>query len=360
MRHPRLTALLCAAVPLLAGCVSRGPDAIPVDRFNYNAAIANSMQEQLLLNIVRMRYGEAPFFLDVASVVQQYSRTARADAAGFGVFNGVTSDGQIGAGVSGTLSETPTITYRPIVGAELVNQLVQPIPPSVVIILMAHGWDAREIMLITVERLNDLRNPFSSGASMLDAQTRQAFLTALNQIAYLQMRAGLRVRALPASEGGGYTLRVTTPADEPADTAAIRRKFRELLDIDVDAVTTEIVSSPRSERHQIAVETRSVMSILAEISRDIQTPQRDIDSGRAYPGRPDSPVSVVKILAAEERPSDAYIAVRYRDSWFYVPDTDLQTKRVFALLQMLLAVQTSPEKSLAPLITVGAGGAGGG
>lgn len=355
MRSALLRAFLFASTFAFAGCASRGPEVIPIDRFNYNASIANSMQEQLLLNIVRMRYGEAPFFLDVASVVQQYSRTGRVDANGLAIFNG-SADGQAGIGFTGAISETPTITYRPIVGAELVNQLVQPIPPSVVIILMAHGWDAREIMLITVERLNDLRNPLSSGASMMDLKAREDFLTVLNQIAFLQVRAGLRVRAVPKDEGGGFTLRTMPGANESPDVAALRKQFREILDIDQDATFTDIVSSPRSARNQIAIETRSVMSILAEISRDIRAPETDIQSGRAYPGRAEGSLSMVKIMCAPERPDDAYIAVEYRGTWFYVPDTDLQTKRVFALLQMLLAVQTSPERSLAPLITVGAGG----
>lgn len=360
VRRVRIRAAWCGAaavgaVALTPGRASRGPTVIPVDRFNYNASIAHSMQEQLLLNIVRMRYGEAPFFLDVASVVQQYSRQIRADATGLAIFNG-SSDGQAGLGVSGTMSETPTITYRPILGSELVNQLVQPIPASVVIILMAHGWEARELLLVAVERLNDLRNPLSAGVSIRDIKQREDFLTVLDQLTLVQTRTGLRVRAIPTGEGGGFTLRAMPPSTEDPDIAEARRRFRELLDIDQDATFTEVVTSPRTEGHQIAIETRSVMSILSVISRDIAAPAHDVEAGRAYPGRVEDDLSLVRITSSQERPADAYISVRYRGTWFSVPDDDMQTKRVFALLQMLLAVQTAPERSLAPLITVGAGG----
>ncbi|MBX3352597.1 MAG: hypothetical protein KF684_06655 [Phycisphaeraceae bacterium] len=98
------------------------------------------------------------------------------------------------------------------------------------------------------------------------------------------------------------------------------------------------------------------MSILSVISRDIAAPAHDVEAGRAYPGRVEDDLSLVRITSSQERPADAYISVRYRGTWFSVPDDDMQTKRVFALLQMLLAVQTAPERSLAPLITVGAGG----
>ena len=60
--------VLLAAVALglgLVACVSTGPQTIARDRFDYGAAIADSSREQLLLNIVRLRYLEAPVFLEV-------------------------------------------------------------------------------------------------------------------------------------------------------------------------------------------------------------------------------------------------------------------------------------------------------
>jgi hypothetical protein len=75
--RPVLVAAVCWS---LIGCVSIGPRTIPRDRFDYGTAIADSRKEQLLLNIVRLllnivplRYLEAPVFLDVASVINQYS-----------------------------------------------------------------------------------------------------------------------------------------------------------------------------------------------------------------------------------------------------------------------------------------------
>ena len=66
------TLLLIAALFSLTGCSAMGSRRMPADRFNYNAALAQSTREQMLLNIVRSRYLEVPVFLTVSSVLTQY------------------------------------------------------------------------------------------------------------------------------------------------------------------------------------------------------------------------------------------------------------------------------------------------
>ena len=63
---------ILAVLPVI-GCSSLGPGVIPRDRTEYLSSAADSWKEQTLLNAVRFRYGDAPSFLDVSSVVSSYA-----------------------------------------------------------------------------------------------------------------------------------------------------------------------------------------------------------------------------------------------------------------------------------------------
>ena len=47
----------------LSGCASIGPPTVARDRFDYITAISDSWRAQTLLNMVKLRYGDAPVFL---------------------------------------------------------------------------------------------------------------------------------------------------------------------------------------------------------------------------------------------------------------------------------------------------------
>jgi hypothetical protein len=112
----------------LAGCTAFGPKAIPTDRFNYNEAISSSRDEQILLNIVRVRYLKVPVFLNVASVLTQYIYTGNVGASGS--VESSTGPDTWGVGASANLgyTERPTITYVPLAGSEFARRLLSPIP----------------------------------------------------------------------------------------------------------------------------------------------------------------------------------------------------------------------------------------
>src|SRR5215467_9836514 len=124
-------AVLAAAV--LAGCPSIGPPHVVRDRFDYAKAISRSWKENMLLNLVKLRYADAPLFLDVSSVVEQYTLQGQLSAAAqFPNPSGNPSS------VGGTVewADRPTISYQPLTGSNFTKSLLTPLKPVEVLNLV--------------------------------------------------------------------------------------------------------------------------------------------------------------------------------------------------------------------------------
>ena len=70
----RVTYFLLLALLALGpiGCLNYGPISLKSERSKYNLAIQKTNDEQLLLNLVRLKYRDTPFFLEVGSVASQF------------------------------------------------------------------------------------------------------------------------------------------------------------------------------------------------------------------------------------------------------------------------------------------------
>jgi hypothetical protein len=65
---------LVVLVVVTVGCRSSiGVKTVPHDQFDYAEAIRDAGKEQMLLNLVGLRYAEAPMFLKVTSVISNYT-----------------------------------------------------------------------------------------------------------------------------------------------------------------------------------------------------------------------------------------------------------------------------------------------
>src|ERR1700731_806440 len=119
-----MPAKLAAAVLTfsVAACTSVGPGTVPHDRVDYANAIGNSWKEQTLLNIVKLRYGDMPIFLEVAQVIAGYQlQSALSGSFTLGNFTSslidrLTATG--GATAASTYTDRPTVVYQPLTGVE--------------------------------------------------------------------------------------------------------------------------------------------------------------------------------------------------------------------------------------------------
>ena len=108
-------------------------------RADYNEAINKTEDEQMLLSIVKGRYGETFSLLAVNGVAANVRfRTNAGVEAGFGPSENF--DGNL-VPFSGGLAyeENPTITYAPVQGEQYLRQLMSPIPLDILVLIVRTG-----------------------------------------------------------------------------------------------------------------------------------------------------------------------------------------------------------------------------
>ena len=154
----RISAILATAlVASTAGaCSSIGPTTVARDRSDYGAAIGNSWKQQTLLNIVKLRYGDFPVFMEIAQVIAGYQLQTTV-GAGVSAQNYTMSSvgGPVAvagsAAAAATYIDRPTVIYAPLTGNDFIKKLMTPIPPAAVLFLLQSGYSAVLVMQIAVE-----------------------------------------------------------------------------------------------------------------------------------------------------------------------------------------------------------------
>lgn len=151
--------LWASAMFCLTGC-TLGPREIQAGRLRYNESIQKTFQEEMLLNLVRLKYREAPEFLVVGGVAAQYSFDGRAALGGD--VNELAPDA---LGIDGSIarSERPTITYAPQRSESFSRGLLSPISIDSLAFVARTGWRADRILRLTVQEMNLVENARSAG-----------------------------------------------------------------------------------------------------------------------------------------------------------------------------------------------------
>jgi hypothetical protein len=89
---------------LLASCGSYGPRSMDRDQLNYGNSIGENWKNQMLANIVKIRYVDMPVFVDVGSIVSGYSLSATVNG-NLGSNDTITGRMSQGPGAGGTYTD---------------------------------------------------------------------------------------------------------------------------------------------------------------------------------------------------------------------------------------------------------------
>jgi hypothetical protein len=339
---------------MLAGCVNIGPGTVARDRFDYNTAVADSWKRQMLLNIVKIRYGDAPVFLDVASITNQYS--FESELRGTLGWSSPGSDDQT-LGGTGRYYDRPTITYMPLSGETFARRLMKPVAPQKVMALVEGGYPIDLVFRLMVHSVNGLRNQFGGTARMRQADP--GFFPLLADLREVQAAGALtmRIKEIEA-QAALFLVFSKTPSPELATKISDIRQALNLQE-GVDEFQVVYGSAAASDK-EIALATRSVFEVLIDISSTVEVPAEHVAEKRAAPDVPvdlrDPDRRFIHIRAAPEQPDDPFVMVQYRDTWFWIDDRDFGSKGIFSFLLFVMTLTESEGQNGAPVLTISAGG----
>jgi hypothetical protein len=394
-----------------------GPHAIRSTRMRYNEVVRSTSDEQLLINLVRLRYADTPVFIDLPNITSQFEVSAGGSDPGRG--GGQTTFG-IG-GLSGR--DTPTLSYHPRQGREIAKALLNPLSADLYSVVSA-GARLEQLLWLTLNDINDVQNAVRATTLVPRVPDDNAiFLRGVQLLAEIDDKGGAEIGFSTSEDrkaasdpipgavirgadllgaakdgyvyrdaGGGrmalykrekqLTLKIRAPfthSPEMQEMAQIfhltpglsRYKIESELQPDAESSPPGTLDRPESRLpgaldrgDTIYLNIRSILQIMTFLSKGVCVPEEHIRNGVAptTPGPDGRPFDWTRvttgnffIASQKHRPHDAEVAVHYRGYWYYIARDDVASRSALAVLEILFSLQESDETAGGPVLTLPAG-----
>ena len=334
-----------------------GPGTIVDDRLPYNDAIAASWKQQTLLNLVRLRHMDTPFFVDVPQITSGYTLQGGAAATGgiFPVVNPLTSFAQqlgLNLNLQGAWQDRPTISYQPQTGSQFIRSLTTPINPGTVLFMIQAGYPADIVLNLTVDTINGVDNRSVAGGQVRPAEPEFSKVVQAIRKGQISGAVGIRiVREKDKPDSAAFTIR-----DKNIDPALAKDLdlVRQALRLDPQASELRVVFGPISSNpREIAIQSRSVLRILSELAVFVDVPPEDLAAGKApVLSASEEAQPPLRVYSSCCKPADPYVSVCYDGHWYWIEKNDLNSKRTMSYLLILLALADNGAKENLPVITI--------
>jgi hypothetical protein len=343
--------MACAlAMGAMVGCKSIGPSTVPRDRMHYSSAVAESWKEQLLLNIVKLRFADAPAFLEVASVVSGYTLETGVSLSGQVSPQSLRGDTFGGAGLSGRFTDRPTISYSPMTGERYARSLVAPVPLEMLMFFIQGGTPADFLLGLTAQCIQGCRNAglFAGHVQPADPD----FAKLLGLFRSLQ-QADLTETELTTEAGQVVAWIRFYPVDDvPAPMAEQVAEAKSMLGIPAHTDRVRVAfGSKHPAPDTIAIRTRSLLQILNTLGMGVQIPAGHPAQARALAVDTTFAPRGFTVHSGNEKPEGAFVAVPYEGLWFWIDAEDLATKSILSAVTILFNFLEGGGKE-SPVLTI--------
>jgi hypothetical protein len=350
VRNSWITAGLCLVLLAGAGCKSIGPKTVQRDRLHYSTAVADSWKEQLLLNIVKTRYGDAPAFLEVVSVVSGYSLETDVGVGGQFSPASMRGDTFATAGLARKFTDRPTISYSPMTGEKFARSLMAPVPLDSLLFVMQGGAPAEFVLGLTLQAFEGRHNADTLGGEFRPADPQ--FLKQIQLAGALQRAKAIETQVIKLGNQTEIWLRFHSPASPASELAKQIGQMKALLGIPTELDRVKIVfGAQAAEPGVIGMRTRSLMHILRTLGAGVEIQPEHLGDGSASPVETPQLPGGFTVHCGKEKPKTAFVSVPYEGAWFWIDRRDLASKTTLSAVTVMFNFLEVDSKA-SPVLTI--------
>ena len=350
--------ILCVTV-LVTSCTSLGHRRVPTDNFNYNEAIGRAANEQMLLNLVRLRHFDVPVFLSVSSVLTQYVYSGTVSAEAVSANSGGSNADSATIGGRILYIERPTITYTPLTGQEFTEQLLTPISRATMFSLAQSGWPAEELLIMGLERLGPFKNLPLDVALPANEQALINFLEVIQLMLDLSLENAIEFRETNASDTSDLQSLVLYFNVNSSEQAKLKsRELKEKLKLDPNLNQFRIVNRITERKpDELLIRTRSMLDLMSHLARGVDGGNYVSPGERVIIENEELRTKLLplNIEQSVDQPVNAFVSVKYNNNWYSISHSDHRSKQTFGMLTYVYLLQAPKPPTAGPLVTVPTG-----
>ena len=356
--------LAILALFLLAGCTNLGPLAVKAGRTDYNKVFRQTTDAELLLNIVRFRYLEPPYFLEIKSLNTQFLFNPKAELEVEYPLP-LRSPGDFRIELEFDYEEKPTISYAPLKGTEFVTRMLSPIGIDTILLVLNIPRRVDKTLATAVRQINGLVSVSVMGqdenlnVDVIEFEMSKEFQRALKLMQALRSQGLMHFGHVKKGKEAHAVVQFRQAA---LDTSEYQ-ELTELLGIESGRTEYNLVSGIGDwEPDTIMFNTRSLSNILEFASLGVQVPEEDVKAGNVFKVRDSEGSSsftddfanrkFIQIRSSKSSPANPAVAVKYRRNWFYIDGADLNSKAIYYLIVTLFALKAGDTKGAGPILTL--------
>jgi hypothetical protein len=355
---------LAAALLPLTGCQTTkvGPSALTNLHQAYSQSLGATLDEQLLINIVRLRYRDNPVFLETNVITQNNKASGSLNFDFTKTFLSAQRYAGSGAVKPGAgCEDSSQLVFRQLTGREFIMKLMTPVQIPVIVAMIQSGWRADRVFDLCVERVNYLYNaPTASGPTPILAPEFEKFYRFTDLLRVLQSANLIDFGEQPSVNFADLVLRVN---DHPAWAKEVA-EFKRLASLDARSTDFRFKNSfLEMSPTKLTLRPRSLLGMFFFVSQGVEVPAEDeaqglvtitknLDGSKFDWAPLASRFLTVRHSLGKLKPSNAFVACHYRNKWFYITDDDLESKTSFMLLSQIFTLQSSKYKSSEPVLVL--------